>query len=163
MMFKKCIVLVSLVIMFAAPAFAEKGNNAQEITLKNHEMVMAKIKSIDAATLKEWIDGNKDFILLDVRGNDEINAAQIEADQTIEIPRGVIEFKFPQMVPDKETVVVVFCSHGMRSAAVTNTISAYGYKNIYNLKDGLYSWIGSGYRVANFYGTFEMEKFQSKY
>lgn len=160
-MFKKSIVL--LVVILAIPAFAKSGDTQKEINQQKHDRLMGKIKSIDATILKSWIENKKDFILLDVREPDEINAVKIIAENSMEISRGVIEFNFPRLVPDKEAMVVIYCSHGWRSAAVTDIISEYGYKNIYNLKDGIFAWIKAGYQVANFYGTFEMKKFKSKF
>lgn len=160
-MFKKSIVL--LVVILAIPALAKSGETPEEINQQNHARLMEKIKSIDATTLKSWIENKKDFILLDVREPDEINAVKIIAENNMEISRGVIEFTFPRLAPDKEATVVIYCSHGRRSAAVTDIISEYGYKNIYNLKDGIFAWIRAGYQVVNFYGTFEMKKFKSKF
>lgn len=155
--------IVLLVVLLATPVFAKNDKTPNEMNQQNHAMVMAKIKSIDAATLKSWIESKKDFILLDVREPDEINAVKIIAENSMEIPRGVVEFKFPRWVSDKEATVVIYCSHGWRSAAVTDIINQYGYKNIYNLKDGIFAWIMAGYQVANFYGTFEMKNFESKF
>ncbi len=160
-MLKKSIIL--LVVILAAPVIAICGGTPEEINQQKHNRVMAQIRSIDVATLKSWIENKKDFILLDVREPDEINAAKIVAENSRDIPRGVVEFIFPRLVPDKETTVVIYCSHGKRSAAVTDIINEYGYKNIYNLKDGIFAWVKAGYQVANFYGTFEMKNFESKF
>ena len=142
---------------------SKNGETPEKINQQKHARLIEKIKSIDVATLKSWIENQKDFILLDVREPDEINAVKIIAENSMEIPRGVIEFNFPRLVSSKETTVVIYCSHGWRSAAVADVINQYGYKNIYNLKDGIYAWIKAGYRVDNFYGVFEMKKFESKY
>ena len=155
--------LVILVVILAIPAFAKSGDTPEEIIQQKHSIIMEKIKSIDAATLKSWIENKKDFILLDVREPNEINAVKITAENRMEISRGVVDLKFPRLVPDKEATVVIVCSHGFRSAAVTDLISEYGYKNLYNLKDGVFAWINAGYRVANVYGTFEVKEFQSKF
>jgi rhodanese-related sulfurtransferase len=144
------------------PVSALSGQSPEEINEQRFNEIKAKIKFIDVTTLKSWLENKKTFVLLDVREPDEINAVRIIAENTITIPRGVVDFLFHSMVPDKETTVVVYCSHGNRSAAVTEIIDGYGYKNIYNLQNGLFEWIKSGYPVANFYGTFVMKNFKSK-
>ncbi|MDQ7787180.1 MAG: rhodanese-like domain-containing protein [Thermodesulfovibrionales bacterium] len=159
-MLRKIIVL--FLIFFLMPALVLSSESPDEINKQKFASVQAKIKSIDVATLKSWIDSKKKFILLDVREPDEINAIKIAAENNIEIPRGVVEFYFPSKVPDLEATVVVYCSHGKRSAVVTDIINGYGYKNIYSLKDGIYAWIKAGYQVENFYGTFEMQNFKTK-
>ena len=153
--------LVILVVIIAIPAFAKNGDTPEQIIRQKHVKLMEKIKSIEATTLKSWIENEKNFILLDVRETNELNTFKITTENRMEISRGVVDFRFHQMVPDKEALVVVACSHGWRSAAVTDLLSGYGYKNIYNLKDGIFAWINAGYRVANFYGTFEIKDFKS--
>ena len=159
-MLRKIIVL--LLISLLIPVLALGGESPDEINQQKFASIQAKIKSIDVATLKSWIDSEKKFILLDVREPDEINAMKITAKNNITIPRGVVEFIFPFKVPDLEATVVVYCSHGKRSAVVTDIINGYGYKNIYSLKDGIYAWIKAGYQVENFYGAFEMINFKSR-
>ena len=141
---------------------SKNGENPEKINQQKYDRLIEKIISIEVTTLKSWIENKKDFILIDVREPDETNAVKITAENSMEIPRGVIEFYFPQLVPNKEATVVIYCSHGWRSAMVTDIIYQYGYKNIYNLKNGIYAWIEAGYRVDNFYGTFEMKEFESK-
>ena len=160
-MLKKIIVL--LVAFLTIPVLAVSSESPDEINKQRFASIQAKIKSIDVATLKSWIEDKKKFVLLDVREPDEINAVKIPVTNSIEIPRGVVEFFFPSKVSDREATVVVYCSHGKRSAVVTDIINGYGYKNIYSLKDGLYAWIKAGYQVENFYGTFAMKKFQSRF
>jgi rhodanese-related sulfurtransferase len=160
-MLKKIIVLFVAFLLFL-PALAISSESPDEINQKRFASIQGKIKLIDVTTLKSWIENKKKFVLLDVREPDEINAIKIPAENSIEIPRGVIEFLFHTMVPDLEATVVVYCSHGKRSAVVTDIINGYGYKNIYSLKDGIYAWIKAGYQVENFYGTFEMQNFKSK-
>lgn len=160
-MLKKIIVLFVAFLLF--PALAVSSESPDEINQKRFASIQEKIKSIDVTTLKSWIGNKKNFILLDVREPDEINAVKIPAENRIEIPRGVVEFLFHTMVPDRETTVVVYCSHGKRSSVVTDIINGYGYKNIYSLKDGIYAWIKAGYQVENLYGTFEMQNFKSKF
>lgn len=159
-MFRTIIVLF-LVLTFV-PVLGASADTPDEINGRRFENAKANIKSIDVATLHSWIEDKKNFILLDVREPDEIDAMRIVSENSIAIPRGVVDFLFHRMVPDIETTVVVYCSHGNRSAVVTELIDGYGYKNIYNLKDGIYEWVSAGYRVENFYGTFEMKNFEPK-
>jgi rhodanese-related sulfurtransferase len=158
-MTKKIIIL--FVAFLLMPVLAASSESPDEINKQKFASVQAKIKSIDVTTLKSWIENKKKFILLDVREPDEINAVKIAAENSIEIPRGVVEFLFHTKVPDREATVVVYCSHGKRSAVVTDIINGYGYKNIYSLKDGIFAWIMAGYEVKNLYGTFKMNNFKS--
>jgi len=162
-MFKKFFVLFVVLSFMPMPIFAESIESPDEINMQKFAKVKEKVKSIDVSTLNLWIKNDKKFILLDVREPAEINAVSIIAKNSMAIPRGVVDFSFHRIVPDKEATVVVYCSHGNRSAVVTDIINGYGYKNIYNLKDGIFEWISAGYPIENFYGSFEMKKFKPKF
>ena len=40
----------------------------------------------------------------------------------------------------KETVIIVYCASGMRSAKAAETLIDLGYTNVYNLDGGLINW-----------------------
>ena len=41
---------------------------------------------------------------------------------------------------DKETVIIVYCASGMRSAEAAKILIQEGYTNVYNLDGGLINW-----------------------
>ena len=41
---------------------------------------------------------------------------------------------------DTEKKIVVFCTLGGRGALATKTLQDMGYKNVFNLKEGLQNW-----------------------
>ncbi|MFA5946041.1 MAG: rhodanese-like domain-containing protein [Patescibacteria group bacterium] len=72
--------------------------------------------------------------LIDVREQDEWGAGHIEG--AIHIPRGLLEFKIPESIPDKQTPIIVQCATGGRSALCGQTLLKMGYTNIRNLEGG---------------------------
>lgn len=155
------ILVVLAISLFALPVFAKDSPTPENISNQMAAAARAKVKSIPAATLKAWIEKEKDFLLLDVRESNEVEAARIETRNHMEIPRGVVEFIFPQKVEKTDTPVVVYCLVGNRSAFVAEVLTRYGYKNVYNLDNGIMGWIKGGYPVANFFGSFEMKNLNS--
>ena len=124
----------------------------------------AKIKTIDNQTLRIWIESSEqEFVLLDVREPGEVSAGQIEADDTMSIPRGLVEMQFTKKVTDLETPVVIYCLQGSRGALAAEALTDLGYTNIYNLQGGLLAWIEGGHPVSNFFGEFEMKNFESNF
>ena len=124
----------------------------------------AKIKTIDNQTLRIWIESSEqEFVLLDVREPGEVSAGQIEADDTMSIPRGLVEMQFTKKVTDLETPVVIYCLQGSRGALAAEALTDLGYTNIYNLQGGLLAWIEGGHQVSNFFGEFEMKNFESNF
>lgn len=148
-------------VVFSIPVTASEVVSAETIIKNQHQTLIKNISSIEAGTLNEWIKANKDFILLDVREPAEINAINIDINNKINIPRGTVEFNINRLIPNKNQHIVVMCSHGIRSTIVTDTLNEFGYANVYNLKDGLFSWVNSGHRVSNFYGSFKIDEFKS--
>lgn len=147
--------------LIAVPALAADSPTPEDINNRIIAAAKEKVKSVSAATLKSWIEKEKDFLLLDVREPSEVEAARIETKNHVEIPRGVVEFLFPQKGEKADTTVVVYCLVGNRSAIVADLLTKYGYKNIYNLDGGIMSWIREGYPVANFIGSFKMKDLDS--
>ncbi len=45
-----------------------------------------------------------------------------------------------QAIPDKEKVVVVYCSVGIRSEDIGNRLKELGYQNVFNLYGGIFEW-----------------------
>ncbi len=163
-MFKKSYAIILLVLLaMTTSVFAAVKSTPDDINNKRFAIIKANIKSIDVTTLKKQIDNDRDFILLDVRESGEIKAAKIETKGNLAIPRGIVEFAFHRRVQKKETIVVVYCLKGNRSAIVTDLLTKYGYSNTYNLNEGILEWIKAGYPVANFFGTFEIKNLKSIY
>lgn len=148
-------------VAFSIPVTASEIISAEKIIRNQHQLLINKISSIEAETLNKWIETKKDFILLDVREPEEIIAVNIDINNKINIPRGTVEFNVQRLIQNKNQHIVVMCSHGIRSTIVTDILNKFGYINVYNLKDGLFSWVNSGHRVSNFYGSFKIDEFKS--
>lgn len=164
---KKMLSACALGLMIAyssTMAFASAQATPGELIKSQIAEAKAQIKSVDSATLKKWIDGEEnDFILLDVREPNEVTAGQIEADEIMAIPRGLVEFQFPRKVEDLEKNVVVYCLKGSRGALAAQSLQNLGYKNVHNLDGGILAWVESGNSVSNFFGEFGMSNFDSNF
>lgn len=73
-------------------------------------------------------------VLIDVREATEWAAGHIEG--ALHVPRGLLEFKIAELVPDKNTLIVTQCASGGRSALGAQTLLRMGYTNVYNLEGG---------------------------
>ena len=93
------------------------------------------MKQIDVADLKEKFEKSEDFILLDVRENEELNIAKI--DPHIHIPMGEIKKRYDELKKNKP--IVVMCHGGFRSAKVCSFLNNLGF-NVTNLSGGIDSW-----------------------
>jgi rhodanese-related sulfurtransferase len=94
------------------------------------------MKSITVAELKEKMDQNEDFQLIDVREPSEYAVCEIGGQL---IPMNTIPNHIEEI--SKEKMVVVHCRSGKRSANVITYLEQnHGYTNLYNLEGGILAW-----------------------
>jgi len=75
-----------------------------------------------------------EHVLLDVRERDEWDAGHIEG--ATHLPRGLVEFKIGDVVPDKSALIITQCASGGRSALCAQALHKLGYTNVKNLEGG---------------------------
>lgn len=90
---------------------------------------------ISAQDLKVKLDRREPLVLLDVREDWETTLCRLE--NATHIPIEEIEFRTTELDPADE--IVVYCHHGVRSAAVANFLRQQGFKAV-NLAGGLDQW-----------------------
>ena len=87
--------------------------------------------------LKTMLDNNEDFILLDVRTENEVLVSKI-SDKSIHIPMNDIPNRLGDLDSNKE--IIVYCKSGKRSAKVCQFLLNNNYENVKNLKGGIIAW-----------------------
>ena len=92
-------------------------------------------KDINIEELKDIIKVNKNTILLDVRSPQEFKEEHLKG--AINIPLYELEQCYSSKLKNKETIIVVYCKSGIRSKNAIKKLKKYGFKNLYNLKDGI--------------------------
>ncbi|PWM25515.1 MAG: rhodanese-like domain-containing protein [Oscillospiraceae bacterium] len=86
---------------------------------------------------KEMMD-SQEVIILDVREQDEYNSGHIPG--AILLPVGTIdENTAAEIIPEKDSVVLVYCRSGNRSKTASSALSELGYTNIYEF-GGISTW-----------------------
>jgi rhodanese-related sulfurtransferase len=93
------------------------------------------MKEVSVQELKEMMDKNEDFQLIDVREDFEYEVSNLGG--TL-IPLGGILVEADKVAKDKP--VVVQCRSGKRSAAAIMQLEQLGYTNLYNLTGGILAW-----------------------
>ncbi len=85
--------------------------------------------------LKARLDRREALVLLDVR--EDWETALCRLDNATHIPIEEIEFRTAELDPAEE--IVVYCHHGVRSAAVADFLRQQGFKAV-NLQGGVDQW-----------------------
>ena len=104
-----------------------------------------RIKEISPQSLKDKIDREEHFSLIDVREDDEWPTGYIPT--AIHLSKGIIERDIEKAIPDPHTPIVVYCSGGFRCALVADSLQQMGYSQVYSLETGLRGWLEAGYEV----------------
>ena len=77
--------------------------------------------------------------IIDVRSKQEYEEGHLNG--AILIPEYEIKEKIKNIVENKDEKILVYCSSGIRSKQAQEELINLGYKNVYNLKDGIvYYW-----------------------
>lgn len=93
------------------------------------------MKEITVQELKEMMDAQADFQLIDVREEMEYDHCNIGGEL---IPMGSVMAHLDKIAKDKK--VVIHCKSGGRSGTIVQMLTAQGYHNLYNLKGGILAW-----------------------
>lgn len=100
-------------------------------SIKNSTM-----KEVTVQELKNMIDQNEDYQLIDVREPHEVDIADMGGEL---IPMGEVMENVDKFSKDKK--VIVHCRSGARSGNVIKALEQqHGFDNLYNLKGGILAW-----------------------
>ncbi|MCY7361458.1 MAG: rhodanese-like domain-containing protein [Ignavibacteria bacterium] len=84
------------------------------------------------------INGNEDFILIDVREDNEFIAGNIEG--SVHIGKGIIERDIHLYVGDHDKKIVLYCGGGYRSVLAAESLQKMGYSDVISMKGGWKEW-----------------------
>ena len=94
-------------------------------------------QQISQEEAKEMMD-TQDVIILDVREQDEYDSGHIPG--AVLLPVGSIdEDTAAEVIPEKDSTVLVYCRSGNRSKTASSALAELGYTNIYEF-GGINTW-----------------------
>ena len=93
------------------------------------------MREVTPTAVRGRLDAGADLVLLDVREADEVAHCRIAG--AVHIPMGDVPARLSELDPDRD--LVVYCHHGVRSAAVANFLRQQGFKAV-NLEGGVDQW-----------------------
>lgn len=107
-------------------------------------LALAGVRNISSREAKTLLEKNRNIFLLDVRTAQENSQARLPG--TVLIPINEFEGRIKE-VPKNKTILV-YCAVGSRSKPVAEYLSKNGYKNVYNMTDGIVGWYRNGFQIA---------------
>jgi molybdopterin/thiamine biosynthesis adenylyltransferase/rhodanese-related sulfurtransferase len=113
--------------------------------------VKGKIRETDVEAVKKVVGAHKGRpgdgngagpVLIDVREKDEWMEGFIPGAQWI--PRGFLELRIEDKVPEKSSALVLYCAGGTRSALAARSLEELGYSNVSSMAGGFSAWKRAG-------------------
>jgi molybdopterin/thiamine biosynthesis adenylyltransferase/rhodanese-related sulfurtransferase len=113
--------------------------------------VKAGIRETDVEAVRKVVEAQKGKqgdgngagpILVDVREKDEWTEGFIPGARWI--PRGFLELRIEDQVPEKSSEIVLYCAGGTRSALAARSLAELGYTNVKSMAGGFSAWKRAG-------------------
>ena len=131
---------VMLVLLFTLPV-----SIAADMTSKDFvDEAKKQICEVSVSEAKDLFDKGG-FVFLDCRTSKEFKMGHIPG--SINVPRGLLEFKIDKQIPDKAAPIIMYCKTGGRGCLATCTLCKMGYTNVKNMDGGWMAWEKAGYPI----------------
>lgn len=129
-------ILLASATLSAAPAAPEATHEATH-------------RAVSGDELKSWYDQKKPMTVLDARSAKYFDNRLLP--NAIWLPSDTAEAKITEVLPNKESLVVVYCA-GVGCPAsgwLFDKLTKMGYSNVYEYHGGINEWSKKGYIVVN--------------
>ena len=131
------LVLCCLLIMGSFTLVAVNAENMFSDLEAENQFTAYIDESLTQEEAKEMMD-TQEVIILDVREQDEYDSGHIPG--AVLLPVGSIdEDTAAEVIPEKDSTVLVYCRSGNRSKTASSALAELGYTNIYEF-GGINTW-----------------------
>src|SRR5437773_12067470 len=103
------------------------------------------VPEVSPEEVKGKLDGGTRPVLLDVREKEEVRQGYVPG--ALSLPRGFLEMRVEETVPDKSTPIVAYCAGGTRSLLAGRILKELGYANVVSMRGGFTAWKNQGLPV----------------
>jgi molybdopterin/thiamine biosynthesis adenylyltransferase/rhodanese-related sulfurtransferase len=102
----------------------------------------AAVPEVSPEEAKARLAAGKPVALLDVREREEYRQGYIPG--AVSLPRGFLEMRVEEAVPDKNTPVIAYCQGGTRSLLAGRILRELGYRDVVSMRGGFGAWKNQG-------------------
>jgi molybdopterin/thiamine biosynthesis adenylyltransferase/rhodanese-related sulfurtransferase len=106
--------------------------------MANFQQYLKQVKSEIREVSVDEVKAKRPAVVIDVREGDEYNEGYIEG--ATWIPRGKLELRIEDAVPDRAQEIVLYCAGGNRSALAAKSLKELGYSNVASMAGGYSAW-----------------------
>ncbi|HEY2388944.1 MAG TPA: molybdopterin-synthase adenylyltransferase MoeB [Candidatus Binatia bacterium] len=105
-----------------------------------------EIPEVSVDEVRQRLGREPKVALLDVREKEEYREGHL--DGSISLPRGFLEMRVEDTVPDKQTPIIAYCAGGTRSLIAARTLKEMGYTSVVSMAGGFNAWKNNGQPFA---------------
>jgi molybdopterin/thiamine biosynthesis adenylyltransferase/rhodanese-related sulfurtransferase len=109
---------------------------------KFEELFRDAKKVVPDVSPQDVSDRSTNAALVDVREKTEWEEGHIPG--AVHVPRGYLELRIENAVPDKNQPVLLYCAGGTRSVLAARTLQDMGYTNVRSMAGGYTAWKDAG-------------------
>jgi len=124
------LILLLGIFVFSSCSSPENAEESSSDSKNDYEQITPE-------KAKELMDSEENYIILDVRTDEEYNAGHIKG--ALLIPDYEIKEKASSMLTDKDQLILVYCRSGRRSKNVSKDLAELGYTNVKEF-GGIIDW-----------------------
>ena len=137
---KRILLILTATVCIALCGCAAQNQTASGMTAPSATTrENASYTQIDSAEAARLMQTEKDYIILDVRTEEEFKSGHIP--NAVCIPNESITDKEPSELPDKDQLILVYCRSGRRSKEAAQKLADLGYTNVREF-GGIIDWTG---------------------
>src|SRR5713101_6546151 len=116
---------------------------------KTYQQIMEEarqvVPEVSPEQVKVRLDKGEHPVVLDVREKEEVRQGYVPG--ALSLPRGFLEMRVEEAVPDKNTPIVAYCAGGTRSLLAGRILKELGYTNVASMRGGFTAWKNQGLPV----------------
>ncbi len=101
-----------------------------------------RIRGTTVDEVRAKLAKHENFLLVDVR--EESEWAKDHLPGAIHLGKGIIERDIEERVPDLNTLMILYCGGGFRSALAADNLQKMGYQNVLSMDGGIREWREKG-------------------
>ena len=139
----KLLILSTTFILTGCDAYTPKNSNfSKNLSLETspkvlEEEIKGSYQKLDQSMAYEDLKTRKDILLIDVRTPAEFEEKRIP--NSVLLPDYDIDTLAPDLLPDKEALIYLYCRSGARSHEAAIKLINMGYNNVYDM-GGIINW-----------------------
>jgi molybdopterin/thiamine biosynthesis adenylyltransferase/rhodanese-related sulfurtransferase len=110
------------------------------------EEARREVPEVSVEDVRQRLARDHGATVLDVREKEEYREGHLQG--ALSLPRGFLEIRVEEAIPDKQAPIIAYCAGGTRSLIAARTLKEMGYTNVVSMTGGFTAWKNVGLPFA---------------